>query len=301
MTLLRSLLFVPGDCERKLAKASTTSADALIFDLADSVAPSRAGVARELVRAQLLSAADRVQQLWVRVNSPSSAGFSADVAAIADAAPNGLVLPNVRCVREVLDVDHYLSSVERRADLQVGSIRLIVIATGTPQSMFALGEYWEVAHRLEGLAWGSEDLSAALRATSKFEEDGSLSFTFSLARSLCLLASAAAGVQAIDGVCANFRDSAALGREAAAARDDGFTGKIAIHPDQVEIINAAFTPSAQEIHRARRIVAAFSASPSLGVVSLDGCMFDRPHLMQARRTLALAQRASAAHATAVSR
>lgn len=289
---LRSLLFVPGDSERKQAKAVATSADALIFDLEDSVAPARLDLARQLVRARLLSKKGNPadQAWWVRVNPPSSAAFSEDLAAIADAAPSGLVLPKVSALREVLEADRQLSAVEQRAKLAPGSIRLIVIATETPQAMFALGEYRTAVDRLDGLTWGSEDLATALGMSSQFEDDGSLSFTLRLTRSMCLLAAAAANVQAIDTVHVDFRDSAGLAHAAAAARRDGFTGKLAIHPDQIEVIHAAFTPSAAEVERARKIVAAFAASPDAGVLSLDGRMLDRPHLLQAQRILALAER-----------
>jgi len=288
MNLFRSLLFVPGDSERKQERAFATAADALILDLEDSVAPSRLSFARQLVRARLLSAADRARpQLWVRVNAPSSAAFSADLAAVADAAPSGLVLPKVDTPHELVEVAQRLRVLERRAQRANGSVGLIVIATETPHSVFTLGGYRESVDRLHGLAWGSEDLSAALGASSKLEDGGSLSFTFRLARSMCLLAAAAARVQAIDGVYVDYRDTAGLAREAAAARRDGFTGKLAIHPDQVAAINTAFTPTAREVEWATAAVQAFEASSDAGVIGLEGRMLDRAHLAQARRILAL--------------
>jgi citrate lyase subunit beta / citryl-CoA lyase len=143
---------------------------------------------------------------------------------------------------------------------------------------------------VSALTWGSEDLSAALGASGKFDAAGALTFTFQLARSHCLLAASALGVQAIDGVYVNFRETEGLQREASEARRDGFTGKLAIHPDQIDSINTAFTPTESELARARRIVAAFAASPGAGVLNLEGEMIDRPHLLQARRLLDLAGR-----------
>jgi citrate lyase subunit beta / citryl-CoA lyase len=187
-------------------------------------------------------------------------------------------------------VGRHLSALETRAGLPDGATRIIVIATETPRAVLSLGEYSPetAGARLNGLTWGMEDLAAALGALAKTEADGSLTPVFELARSLCLIAAAAAGVQAIDGVHADFRDRAGLEREVARARRDGFGGKLAIHPDQVAVINAAFSPTVAEVEHARRVVAAFEASPGAGVTSLDGRMLDRPHLVLAQRLLALA-------------
>jgi citrate lyase subunit beta/citryl-CoA lyase len=290
---LRSLLFVPGDSERKQAKALTSGADALILDLEDSVAPAQLPAARTQVRQFLSTPAAASAQRWVRVNGPASGLLLEDVAAIIAGRPDGIVLPKVSSASEVAQASSHLGELERKAGIEVGSTRLIVIATETPLALLKLGDYAAGGpglERLAALTWGMEDLSAALGASAKTEADGSLTPVFELARSLCLVAAAAAAVQAIDGVHADFRDTAGLTREAARARRDGFTAKLAIHPDQVPIINAAFSPSAAEVERARRVVAAFAASPGRGVTSLDGQMLDRPHLILAQRILALSRR-----------
>jgi len=292
VSTLRSLLFVPGDSERKQARALTAGADALILDLEDSVSESQLGPARQRVRAFLDAHRDAgTPERWVRVNSLSSGKLLEDLVAVIGGRPDGLVLPKVSAPAEVVEVSHYLSALETQAALPVGSTRLMVIATETPRALLTLSGYdAAVQTRLAALTWGMEDLSAALGASSKTLPDGSLTPALELARALCLIAAAAAGVQAIDGVHANFRDSAGLQREAARARRDGFTAKLAIHPDQVPLINAAFTPTAEEVDYARRVVAAFAATPDAGVTSLDGRMLDRPHLVLAQRVLELSKR-----------
>ncbi len=294
--LLRSLLFVPGDSERKQIKALGSPADALILDLEDSVAESQLPQARTRVREVLLQSPRR-QALWVRVHSLASGLLLEDLVAVFGAAPAGLVLPKVSAPAEIVQIDRELAALETREGRAVGATKLIVIATETPQAVLSLATYSQVlatepaaAARVSALTWGSEDLSAALGASGKFDAAGALTFTFQLARSQCLLAASALGVQAIDGVYVNFRESQGLQREAAEARRDGFTGKLAIHPDQITSINSAFSPTESELARARRIVAAFAASPGAGVLNLEGEMIDRPHLLQARRLLDLAER-----------
>ena len=290
---LRSLLFVPGDSERKQTKALTSGADALILDLEDSVAPAQLPAARAQVRQFLSAQSGASAERWVRVNGPASGLLPDDVAAVIAGRPDGFVLPKVSSVSEVAHASKQLSELEVKAGIEVGSTRLIVIATETPPALLRLSEYAAGTpglERLMALTWGMEDLSAALGASVKTQADGSLTPVFELARSLCLVAAAAAGVQAIDGVHADFRDAAGLSREAARARGDGFTAKLAIHPDQVPVINAAFSPTAEEVVRAKRVVAAFAASPGTGVTSLDGQMLDRPHLVLAQRILELSRR-----------
>lgn len=291
--MIRSFLFVPGDSERKQAKALGSAADALIFDLEDSVAASRLSAARERVGTVLRARKDRSGQgLWVRVNALSSGKLVADLVAVMAAAPDGIVLPKVSSPREFLEITHYLTALEQREGLAVGATRLLVIGTETPQAVLTLHSYTAAAAhpRLAGLTWGAEDLGAALGVTSKTDEAGEYTHVFQLARSQCLLTAAALNVQAVDGVHANFRDSEGLRRAAAAARRDGFSGKLAIHPDQVDVINSAFTPSAAELEHARRVIAAFAAAPDAGVTSLEGAMIDKPHLVQAQRILSAAER-----------
>jgi citrate lyase subunit beta / citryl-CoA lyase len=296
---LRSLLFVPGDSARKQEKALTTDADALILDLEDSVDPANLPAARARV-ATLLAAkrAEGTPELWVRVNSPASGLLLPDLEEVSGSRlPDGLVLPKISGAEEILAPAARLTELERRLGVVEGRTRLLIVATETPRGLLALPQYPAVLgtapaalRRLAGLTWGAEDLSAALGALGKREEGGALTFTFQLARTTCLLAAAALGVQAIDGVHTELRDSEGLQRELASARRDGFTGKLAIHPDQLAAINGAFTPTEAECRQARRVVAAFAATPGTGVATLDGQMIDRPHLLQAQRILAGAQR-----------
>ena len=290
---LRSLLFVPGDSERKQAKALTAGADALILDLEDSVAEAQLPAARTRVLEFLKAHSGASSpQRWVRLNGLASGKLLADLVAVIGGRPDGVVLPKVSGVREVHEVAHYLAALETREGIAVGGTRILVIATETPKALLALGEYSGGAgsSRLAALTWGMEDLSAALGASEKTGADGALTPVLELARSLCLVGAAAAGVQAVDGVHADFRDIAGLTREAARARRDGFTAKLAIHPDQVAVINAAFSPTAAEVEQARRVIAAFAANPNVGVTSLDGRMLDRPHLVLAQRVLELSRR-----------
>jgi citrate lyase subunit beta / citryl-CoA lyase len=296
---LRSLLFVPGDSARKQEKALATDADALILDLEDSVDPGNLPAARGRVAALLAAKrAEGTPELWVRVNSPASGLLREDLeGACARVLPEGIVLPKISASGEVLAATALLTELERRLGVAEGRTRLLVIATETPQGLLALPQYPAVLgaapaslRRLAGLTWGAEDLSTALGALGKREEGGALTFTFQLARTTCLLTAAALGVQAIDGVHTDFRDTEGLRRELATARRDGFTGKLAIHPDQLAAINGAFTPREAECRHARRVVAAFAAAPGAGVASLDGQMIDRPHLIQAQRILAAGQR-----------
>ena len=297
--MLRSWLFVPGDSERKQEKALASAADALILDLEDSVAPPQLPAARQRV-GELLRAhrAGSGPQLWVRSNPPSSPLMQEDLAAIfAHGVPQGIVLPKVSVTAEIVRVARLLSTLEARLGAEPGSTRLLIIATETPAGLLALPQYPaaidavpKLRRRIAGITWGAEDRSTALGALAQRENSGALTFTFQLARTQCLLAAAAVGAQAIDGVCTEFRDSSRLQQELDLARRDGFSGKLAIHPDQIAAINSAFAPTEAEREHARRVVAAFASAPSAGVVSLDGRMIDRPHLLQAQRVLAAAQR-----------
>jgi citrate lyase subunit beta/citryl-CoA lyase len=296
--VLRSLLFVPGDSDRKQAKGLASAADCLLLDLEDSVAPANLPAARARVRELLQAHPNRTrQQLWVRVNALSSGTLLDDLVAVFPGCPDGIMVPKASDAAEVIEISHYLAALEVRAGKVVGSTKLIIIATETPQAVLSLGGYPpaldanpQVRRRLAGMTWGSEDLSAAMGITHKTDRQGSLTFAFQLARSLCVLTSTAVGVQAIDSVFVDFRDAEGLSRDIESARRDGFTGKMAIHPDQVEPINAAFVPGTAEVEWAQRIVAAFAAAPAAGVLSLDGKMIDKPHLVQARRVLDLMAR-----------
>jgi citrate lyase subunit beta / citryl-CoA lyase len=272
MTQPRSWLFVPADSERKIMKALDSEADAIIFDLEDSVAPALKPVAREVLRNLLKRSGG--PQWWVRINPLGSEFIRDDLELIGIADLHGIVLPKAESGADVTELAH-----------RTGTIPIHAIVTETPASLFGLLSYRQPGSPLAAMSWGAEDLSAALGASSKYDDNGELAFTYELARSLCLAGAVAAGAQPVDGVFAEFRDVEGLKTEAEAAQREGFTGKLAIHPDQVAVINAAFTPSADEVEHAEAIVAAFEAHPDAGVLSVGGRMVDRPHLVQARRVL----------------
>ncbi|HEY8699123.1 MAG TPA: CoA ester lyase [Rhizomicrobium sp.] len=281
--ILRSLLFVPADSEKKLAKAGSSPADALILDLEDSVAAPNRPKARALVREFLKD--KHGQAIWVRVNPVDSEDFHADIEAIVPGAPAGLVIPKPDGPHVLNTVDAHLLTLETEAGLPLGAIKLLPVATETPIAVLSLQDYRSPPPRLAALSWGAEDLSAALGASANRGEDGEFLLTYRIVRTLCLIAAKAAGVDAIETLHADFRDAKGLERTARAAQREGFSGMLAIHPDQVETINAAFTPSAADIEHAQKVVAAFASGA--GVASLDGKMLDQPHLKQAQHILAL--------------
>src|SRR4051812_6638784 len=268
----RSWLFVPADSEKKIMKALDSEADAIIFDLEDSVAPALKPVARELLKN--IPKRSGGPQWWVRVNPLGSEYHKDDMDVLGIADIHGIVLPKAESGADVTQLAH-----------RTGAIPIHAIVTETPASLFGLLSYRQPGSPLAAMSWGAEDLSAALGASSKYDQSGELAFTYRLARSLCLAGAVAAGVQPVDGVFTDFRNGEGLKAEAEAASRDGFTGKLAIHPDQVAIINQAFTPSAEDIRHAKEIVAAFEAEPDAGVLSMDGKMVDRPHWVQAKRVL----------------
>ncbi|MBZ6377170.1 CoA ester lyase [Pacificimonas flava] len=293
----RSWLFIPGDSEKKLAKAGGLAADALIFDLEDAVAPERKDAARELVPALLQDtpAAERRSEYWVRINPLDSGLALVDLAAIVEGAPDGVVLPKAEGPEDLLRLSDFLSALEVRAGLKEGEIDILPVATETPAACFRLGDYADLAlPRLRGLSWGAEDLSAALGAATNRDASGDFAPAYRLVRSLTLLGAHAAGVEAVDTLHADFRDAEGLRASSSAARSEGFTGRLAIHPAQVEPINASFSPSAEEVDHARSVVAAFAAQPGAGTVGLDGKMLDRPHLKQAETVIAQAEAYGAA-------
>ncbi|MGI4801182.1 MAG: HpcH/HpaI aldolase/citrate lyase family protein [Janthinobacterium lividum] len=287
--MLRSMLFVPGDSERKLAKGAGSAADALILDLEDSVAAERTAIAREMVRSYLDTHPDREErQLWVRINPLSTPAGLLDLAAVVGGRPDGILLPKPESAADVVMLDHYLRALETRDGVPLGSTSIIPIATETAGALFTLGSYAGCSPRLVGLTWGAEDLAAVLGASTNRAPGGGFAYPYEMARALCLAAAVSAGVQPLDTVYADFRDLAGLATDAQASRHSGFLGRMAIHPDQVAVINDAYTPAAAEVAHAQRVVDAFAAAPGTGVVGLDGTMLDMPHLKQARRVLALA-------------
>ncbi len=282
---MRSFLFVPADSERKLARGPQSGADALILDLEDSVVPANRPAARVLARGFLDSSGSVDYQRWVRVNPLMSGIALDDLAAVVPGRPDGILLP--KCVPDDLrTLDHYLSAFETAAALPLGAIRVIAIATETPAAMFAIGNYAKVSPRLAGITWGAEDLAACIGGNNR-RADGTYDDVYRLARSLCLLAASAAGVEPIDTIYTDFRDEAGLAEECAAAKRAGFTGKMAIHPAQIAVINRAFSASEEELAWARKVVALFADNPDAGAIALDGKMVDRPHLTLARRLLGL--------------
>lgn len=286
--MIRSYLFVPGDSERKLEKALRCGADALILDLEDSVSAAARPAARELVKEFLQ--AGNARHCWVRINSLDTADAELDLAAVMAGAPEGIVLPKPTGVADSRRLGQLLEPLEAENDIAVGSTHILPITTERPRALFAMGDYRAATPRLAALGWGAEDLSAAVGASATKDDAGNWLAPYQLARSLCLFAAAAAGVDAIDTVFTDFRDNDGLARYASAARRDGFTGMLAIHPSQVPIINAAFAPTEAELERAQRIVDLFAANPDAGVIGLDGEMLDRPHLIQAQNLLDLAKR-----------
>lgn len=285
----RSLLFIPGDSERKLAKGEGAGADVLILDLEDAVAPAQKAAARIRVREFLSAHRDRSKcQLWVRINPLDTPESLDDLAAVVAAGPDGIVQPKTHAAQDVIRLGHYLDALEKAYALTPGHIRIIPVATETPGSIFSLGDFTRCGPRLYGMTWGAEDLSAAVGATGNKEADGRWTAPYQLARSLCLFAAGAARVAAIDTLFVDFRDDAGLRAACAESRRDGFVGKLAIHPDQVAAINECFVPSAQEVERAERMVELFRLNPGVAVLQFDGAMVDIPHLRQAEQTLARA-------------
>jgi len=277
---LRSLLFVPGDRPERMEKALGLGADALILDLEDAVAVAKKAEARKAIVEFLTR--PRTTRLFVRINPLDSGMAEEDVAAVAGAAPDGIMLPKAEGGSAIAALDALL----RRAGNEDASI--LPIASETPAAVFGLGSFGNVSERLCGVTWGAEDLPAAIGAASAREEDGSYTPPYQVVRALVLFGAHAAGVPAIETVFPAFRDLDGLAAYAARGARDGFTGMMAIHPAQVPVINAAFTPSDAAVAHARAVVAAFAANPGAGALSLDGKMIDAPHLKQARRILALA-------------
>ncbi len=281
MSILRSLLFVPADSEKKLAKSQSSPADALILDLEDSVAAQNRPKARGLVKEFLKE--KHSQSIWVRINPLGSDDFIRDVESVVACKPAGLVIPKPDGPQTLREIDGHISTREANAGLHHGDIKLLPVATETPEAVLTLGEYRNPPPRLAAMSWGAEDLSAALGAATNRDADGEFVFVHKMVRAMVLIAAKAAGVDAIETLHADFRDAKGLARVARAAQREGFSGMLAIHPDQVEAINAAFTPSDADVEHAKCVIAAFASGA--GVASLDGKMLDQPHLKQAKHVL----------------
>jgi citrate lyase subunit beta/citryl-CoA lyase len=285
---MRSWLFAPGDSARKMAKAVESSADIVLLDLEDAVATENKPVARQMVH-DVLSGNPERARIWVRVNPLDGPYTLIDLAEIMPARPGGIMLPKVYGRQDVELLDHYLAAFEAAHGWAVGSTPVIVLVTETAEAMFRTGDY-KGAPRVVALTWGAEDLADAIGASTNVNADGSYGFTYELARSLCLLGAAAAGVTAIETIQGDFRDLDALKTRAEKVRRDGYRGMLAIHPAQVDVINAAFTPSAEEIADAQAIVDLFAANPGVGTIGHQGGMLDRPHLSRAEQLLRQVER-----------
>lgn len=289
---LRSMLFIPGDSEKKIAKIADCGADAVILDLEDSVAPENKVLARELISAYLKQTprGSRPLQYWVRVN-PFDTGLTlADLAAVVPGAPDGIFQPKTNDPEDIRQLSHYLDALEVAHGIEPGSIKILPVATETAIAPFTLNEFAHAGlDRLVGLTWGAEDLAAAIGASTNKDASGDWSFTYKMVRSMTLLAAHAADVQAIDTLYVDFKNDVGLRASSRAARAEGFTGRICIHPAQVAGVNESFMPSADEIAHAARVLEAFAANPGAGTVGLDGKMIDIPHQKQAERVLAQAE------------
>lgn len=285
---MKSLLFIPADNDRKLAKASISDADALAFDLEDAVLPARKALARQMLVECLKTYVGKAE-VWIRVNDLTSGELLTDLATVIVSRPVGIVLPKILGPECIERVSHYLDMAETAIGLPLGSTSILAVCTETPAAVLRMGELSRGTFpRLRGLAWGGEDLSSALGAGDPRAEDGRWRPVYEHARTQCLLIAHTLGVEAIDTVYVDFRNADGCRNNTLTARHDGFTGKIAIHPDQVPIINAAFTPNEAELSHADRVIAAFASGA--GAVQLDGKMYDVPHLKAARRLLAAAGR-----------
>jgi len=285
--LMRSMLFVPGDRPERFAKAVSSGADAVIFDLEDAVVPDRRAVARREI-ARFLGESTRSVPLWVRINPVETRDALPDLAAVLEARPDGILLPKARDGSDVHRASHWIESLEARDGVAPGSVGLIPLITESAGAVLSAATFTRLPERVRALTWGAEDLAADLGALGNRTADGEFEFTYAYVRSICLLAAAAAGVAGIDTVDTEIRDVAAIERRARESRRQGFTGKLAIHPSQIAPIHAAFSPSAAEVDWAERVLAAFRAAPDAGALSLDGRMLDKPHIRQAERILAAA-------------
>ena len=279
------MLFVPGDRPDRFAKAVASGADAVILDLEDAVTADRRGYAREAI-AEYLQGPRLGVPIWVRINPVESADALADLAAVVRARPDGVILPKARHGGDVSRLDHWLEMLECEHGLAAGAVRVMPMITETAGALLALASFTPAPSRVTAMTWGAEDLATELGALGNRTATGDYEPAFELARSLCLITAAAAGVQAIDTVDTEIRDVAAVERRARLSRRAGYLGKLAIHPAQIPAIHAAFTPGAAELDWARRVLEAMAAAPAAGAVKVDGKLIDRPHVLQAERLLA---------------
>lgn len=288
MMRLRSMLFVPADSERKMAKGLTSGADALIIDLEDSVSPQNKPLARQMATAFIAEHASHTDAaLFVRINPLDSGMALDDLACVVQPGLAGIMLPKTLSAECVRRAGYYLDALEVRAGMKPAGVAIVPVTTETAQSMLNMQTYNAPVPRLAGITWGAEDLSAAIGAVSNRDENGEYAPLYTWAGAMCLVAAGSTGVPAIETLYADFRDATGLAMACRNSRRRGYSGRIAIHPDQVATINEAYSPTEQELAHAQRIVDAFAAHPEAGTLGIDGVMVDMPHLKQARRTLGL--------------
>jgi citrate lyase subunit beta/citryl-CoA lyase len=286
--MMRSYLFVPADGGAKLDKAMASGADAVILDLEDSIAPERKELARKAAFDFLKTAQGKKDRprLLVRINGLDTGMTDADLDAVVAGQPNAILFPKAEGGASVTHLDAKLTAREALAGLPEGSIKILAQSVESAAGFFLAGTFRDSSRRLIGVTWGPEDLSAELGAEANRDADGTLTEPYRLARSICLLGAAAAKVPAIETIHVDFRNLDALRRDTEDARRDGFAGRLAIHPAQIPVINAVFTPSPEQIAKAKAVVAAFAAKPGAGTVGIDGKMYDQPHLKRAQALLA---------------
>ncbi len=287
--LAKSYMFVPGDSEKKQGKAQDLGADAVILCLEDSVMEANKPKAREMVRDYLQAWRGKSRpQLWVRVNPGTTDHMLKDLVAVMGGAPHGIFLPKPSDAADFKALDHYLAVLEVQNDISPGTTKVMSVAESCVGTLNQ-GQFANASERLAGLCWGAEDMSADLGASTNQDEEGNYFLVHQMNRAACLVVCNAGNMQPVDGICADYRDEDKLRRECLRARTEGFTGKIAIHPAQVAVINEMFTPSAEDVDHAQRVIRAFEDAPEgAGTVGLDGKMLDIPHLKRARRLLQLA-------------
>jgi len=290
--LAKSFMFVPGDSEKKLGKSQSLGADALILCLEDAVSEANKPIAREMTAAYLREHAPENSgskaQLWVRVNPITSAHMLKDLVAVMREKPFGIFFPKPSHAEDFKTLDHYITALEAEHGIELGSTKIMSVAESCIGTINQ-GSFANASKRLSGLTWGAEDMSADLGAFTNVDEDGAYFLVHKMNRANCLVVTAAGGMQAVDGICSDFRNPEKLREECKRSRMEGFTGKIAIHPAQVAIINECFTPSGDEISYAQRVIQAFAEAGGAGTIGLDGRMLDKPHLTQAQKLLQLAK------------
>lgn len=288
------MLFVPGDRPDRFAKAEASGADAVILDLEDAVTPEQRPAARAAIAAHLAARpqATRSVPLWVRINPIQTADALADLVAVVPGRPDGLILPKARHGDDVRRLDHWLEALEAQHGVVAGGIRVVPMVTETAGALLSMASFTPPPSRASAFTWGAEDLATELGALGNRDAAGEYEMPYALAATLTLYAASAAGLPALDTVDTEIRDVAAVERRARASRRSGFVGKLAIHPAQVAALNAAFTPTAEEIAHAVKVRDAFAAAPTAGALRVDGKLIDRPHLLQAERMLAAAARAA---------